>query len=71
MSSQGGGTLEIWDLNEDHCTAQLKDVVARIMADVRTVAPVPPPDLEELRMALPAVGCWNPRCVTGSWIGQR
>ena len=44
--------------------AQLKALVARIMVEVREMPPVLPPDLEQLRMALPILGCWNPRCVS-------
>ena len=48
---------------EPAIAAQVKDLIERIMADVRAMPRVPPPDLEELRMALPIVGCWNPECV--------
>ena len=55
--------MDVWYSQICHGAAQLKALIARIMADVRAMPPVPLPDLEELRMALPVVGCWNPQCV--------
>ena len=44
-------------------STQMRDLVDHAMDDMQTLAPQAQPDLEQLRMAYPPIGCWAPTCV--------